>query len=129
MSSQKYVFNAFLVTKQITDTDHLNLAQLLKHDTMILLKSLFRIGALKLFFLATAQHQIRHSGLTILTTKLVQGLLRIRVSVTALANVTGFQLNGGLDRGDWLLAGLQVHAGKQGQAASARLILDSLIKS
>lgn len=71
----------------------------------------------------------RHFGVTVLTAQLVKGLLRICVSVTALANMTGLQLNGGLDRGDWLLAGLQVHAGKQGQASSARLILNPLIKS
>lgn len=67
--------------------------------------------------------------MTVLTAQLVKGLLRVCVSVAALANVIGLQLNGGLDGGDWLLAGLQVHAGKEGQAPCARLVLDPLIKS
>lgn len=64
----------------------------------------------------------------LLTAQLVQGLLRVGVSVTALPDVAGLQLHAGPDRGDWLVAGLQVHAGKQGEAARARLVFNSLVE-
>lgn len=42
--------------------------------------------------------------------------------------MVGFQFNTGSDGGDWLITGLQVHAGEKGQAACARLIFNPLIE-
>ncbi len=49
-----------------------------------------------------------------LTAQLVQRFFGVRVAVTALADVISLQHDAGLNGGDWLLAGLQVHAGEQG---------------
>lgn len=46
------------------------------------------------------------------TTQLMQRLLGVGVPVAALPDVVGFQFNAGLDGCDWLVAGLQVNAGK-----------------
>lgn len=59
----------------------------------------------------------------------MQGFLRVCVSVTALADVVGLQLNAGLDGGDWLIAGLQTNAREQAKASCARLVLNPLIKT
>lgn len=59
----------------------------------------------------------------------MQRLLRVGVSVAAFSDVVGLQLDVGLDGRDWLIAGLQVHAGKQGQAAGARLVFNPLIEA
>lgn len=64
-----------------------------------------------------------------LTAQLVQRLLRVSVTVAALPNMVGFQFNAGSDGGDWLITGLQVHAGEKGQAACARLIFNPLIEA
>lgn len=59
----------------------------------------------------------------------MQGFLRVCVSVAALADVVGLQLDGGLNGGDWLLAGLQTNTREQGQTSCAGLVLNSFIKS
>ena len=58
----------------------------------------------------------------------MQGLLRVGVSVAALPDVVGLQLDVGLDGRDWLVARLQMHAGKQRQAARPRLVFNPLIE-
>lgn len=63
------------------------------------------------------------------TTQLMQRLLGVGVPVAALPDVVGFQFNAGLDGCDWLVAGLQVNAGEQGQAARARLVFDPLVEA
>ena len=63
------------------------------------------------------------------TAQLVQGFLRVSVTVAALPNVVGFQFNTGSDGGDWLITGLQVHAGEKCQTTCARLIFNPLIES
>lgn len=64
-----------------------------------------------------------------LTTQLMQRLLRVGVTVTALSNMVGFQFNTGPDGRDWLITGLQVHAGEKGQTTSARLVFNPLIEA
>lgn len=59
----------------------------------------------------------------------MQGFLRVRVSVAALADVVGLQLDASLNGGDWLLAGLETNTREQGQASCARLVLNPLIKA
>lgn len=56
----------------------------------------------------------------------MERLLGVRVTVAAFPNVIGFQLNTGLDGCDWLVAGLQVHAGEKAKATCARLIFNPL---
>lgn len=64
-----------------------------------------------------------------LTTQLMQRLLRVGVTITALSNMVGFQFNTGPDGRDWLITGLQVHAGEEGQTTSARLVFNPLIEA
>lgn len=59
----------------------------------------------------------------------MQGFFRVCVSVAALADVIRLQHDGGLNGGYRLLAGLKVHAGKQGKTSCARLIFNPFIKS
>lgn len=59
----------------------------------------------------------------------MQRLLRVGVTVAALSNVVGFQFNIGSDGRDWLITGLQVHAGEKGQATCARLVFNPLIEA
>lgn len=65
----------------------------------------------------------------VFTTQLVQRLLGVGIAVTALPNVVGFQFDTGPDGGDCHITGLQVHAGEQSQATSARLILNSFVEA
>lgn len=70
-----------------------------------------------------------HLAEQLLTTQLVQRLLRVGITVAPLPNMVGFQLNIGSDGCDWLITGLQVHAGEKGQATCARLVFNPLIES
>lgn len=63
------------------------------------------------------------------TTESAHRAVGVAVSVTALPDVTGLKLNGGLDVPDRLLTGLQVQVREQRDAAGARSVLDALCPS
>lgn len=88
------------------------------------------ILALALMQWISQQHsKLGFSMEQLLTTQFVQRLLRVRVPVTALPNMVGFQLNVSSNGCDWLIAGLQVHAREKSKATCARLIFNPLIEA
>lgn len=61
-----------------------------------------------------------------LTTQASHGSVGVAVSVTALPDVAGLKLYGGLDVPHSLLTGLQMQAGEQGDAAGPGCVLHTL---